>query len=118
VKSRTLFKGKHASRRQEQKLRASYRAFYAGAVRYNGQADEKVHGLSLVPISGNVFGYPPEEAGKIMVEETLHFLAQHPEYDVRFLAANSDQMRKGVEDSASPFGITTSISTGVQRNAA
>jgi O-acetyl-ADP-ribose deacetylase (regulator of RNase III) len=124
VRLRALFKAKIATKRQEEKLRASHQAFFLGAKAYNKARVEAnlkpVYDLSLLPVSANIFGYPPEAAGKIMVEEAFRFMANNPEYKVRFLASGvidesrpeSSALRDGIDHTAAAFGVGMKESKG------
>jgi O-acetyl-ADP-ribose deacetylase (regulator of RNase III) len=120
-----LFKSKvlgvnEATKKDEQKLRATYRAYFEGRLEHNRRcgAGNEICGLSMLPVSANIFGYPPDEAGKIVMEETLRFLANNPEFDVRLLVTGSDRdknagrLKGAIDDAASLFGINTQVSHG------
>jgi O-acetyl-ADP-ribose deacetylase (regulator of RNase III) len=129
VKLRALFKGKVASKRQEEKLRASHQAYFLGAKAYNRARVEAglkpVYDLSLLPVSANIFGYPPEAAGKIMVEEAFRFMANNPDYNVRFLASGkideskpkSRALRDGISNATGAFGVGMRVSKGKDADA-
>lgn len=124
VKLRQLFQGKTASKRQEQKLRACYASFFQGVLKYNrgreGLEQNPIHDLSLVPISAGIFGYPQKDAGRIMVEMGLDFLARHPEYKINFLAngekidgdPKSTALRDSISAATTAFGVPSEFSRG------
>jgi hypothetical protein len=76
----------------------------------------------MLPVSANIFGYPPDEAGKIVMEETLRFLANNPEFDVRLLVTGSDRdknagrLKGAIDDAASLFGINTQAVSSLKCN--
>lgn len=129
VKLRALFKGKVASKRQEAKLRASHQAYFLAAKAYNKARKEAnlepIYDLSLLPISANIFGYPPEAAGQIMVEEAFRFMATNPHYNVRFLASGkidesrpkSRALRDGISRATGAFGVDMRVSKGKEADA-
>lgn len=83
----------HVSKRQEMKLRSAYQTSFAAFDKNNqhleeaGQSKETL--LHLVPISANIFGYPAKEAAKVMVQESLRYLAAHPDISIQFLAVSA-----------------------------
>jgi len=129
VKLRSLFKGKVASKRQEEKLRASHQAYFLGAKAYNNAREEAnlqpVYDLSPLPVSAKIFGYPPEAAGKILVEEAFRFMANNPQYNVRFVASGkvdeskpkTRALRDGICNAAAAFGVNMRVSKGKDADA-